>query len=229
MPRPEPGSKVCTAAAAVAACAALALLVSLAAPSRAEAARTQCAGTFHVLHNDRIGQLRLPQGRYRITILASGRPSCAQASRLFALFLQDYDGNLPGGWRVLAGSSTFLRARGVGFHVRRAGRGGTGGGGEAEEEAGGGGRHPAGGRFCPGTFRVLHDDRIGPLRLRRGPYWIILLQRRGLACAQASRLLARFLEDFRGNLPHPWRLEAQSASFRRGGPRAIGFRVKPAR
>lgn len=208
----------------VAVCAIVALLVAMAAPSRADAARVRCAGTFRVLHNDHIGRLALPRGRYRITILASGRPSCAQASALFTRFLEDYDGRLPGGWRVSVANSTFLRARGVGFHVARAG--GEGGGGSGGNE--GGGSHPRGGLFCPGTFRVLHNDRIGPLRLARGRYWIVLLQRRGLGCAQASRLFSRFLEDFRGNLPPPWILEAQTASFRRSASGA-GFRVKPVR
>ena len=197
----------------------------MAAPSRADAARVRCAGTFRVLHNDHIGRLALPRGRYRITILASGRPSCAQASALFTRFLEDYDGRLPGGWRVSVANSTFLRARGVGFHVARAG--GEGGGGSGGNE-GGGGSHPRGGLFCAGTFRVLHNDRIGPLRLARGRYWIVLLQRRGLSCAQASRLFTRFLEDFRGNLPPPWILEAQTASFRRSAS-GTGFRVKPVR
>jgi len=209
----------------VALCAIAALLVALAAPSRADAARMRCAGSFRVLHDDHVGRLALPRGNYRITTLASGRPTCAQASTLFTRFLEDWDGRLPGGWRVAAGTSTFLRAPGVGFHVARSG-GGGGGGGEEETEPGGNGIH---GRFaCAGTFRVLHNDRIGPLRLTKGPYWIFLLQRGGLSCAQASRLFSRFLDDFNGTLPPPWVLEPQTASFRRSASGA-GFRVKPAR
>jgi hypothetical protein len=215
------------AAGVVALCALAALLVAMAAPSRADAARVRCAGTFRVLHDDHVGRLSLPRGNYRITILASGRPTCAQASALFTRFLEDFDGRLPGGWRVAASSSTFLRAQGVGFHVAPAGR--NEGGGEGEEtENGGGGRHPLGGSFCPGTFRVLHNDHIGSLRLAKGPYWIILLQRRGLSCAQASRLLTRFLASVSGNLPPPWLLEPQTASFLRGSAAGVGFRIKPA-
>jgi hypothetical protein len=206
----------------VALCAVVALLVAMAAPSRADAARVQCAGTFRVLHDDHIGRLALPRGNYRITILASGMPSCAQASALFTRFLEDYDGVLPGSWRVGVANSTFVRAPGVGFHVARVG---GGGGGEEEREAGGGGRH--GGLFCPSTFRVLGNDRIGQLRLAKGPYWIVLLQRRGLTCTQASTLFTRFLQDFNGVLPAPWILEPHTASFRRSATGA-GFRVKPA-
>lgn len=209
----------------VALCAIAALLVAMAAPSRADAARVQCAGTFRVLHDDRIGRLVLPRGNYRITILASGRPNCTQASALFTRFLEDFDGQLPGGWRVGAANATFLRAPGVGFHVARLGGGGGGGGMEEETEGGGGGSHGA--LFCPSTFRVLGNDRIGALRLPKGPYWIVLLQRRGLACTQASALFTRFLEDFDGVLPPPWVLEAHTASFRRSASGA-GFRVKSA-
>lgn len=206
--------------------ATLTLAAASLAPQTADAARVRCAGTFRVLHNDHVGRLALPRGSYRITILASGRPSCAQASALFTRFLEDWDGVLPGGWKVGVRNKVFYRAPGVGFHVARVG--GNSGGGEGEEESGGRGHHPANGRFCPGTFRVLNNDRIGPLRLRKGPYWIILLRQRGLNCAQASRLFTRFLQDFDGNLPPPWVLEAQTASFLRSAS-GVGFRVKPVR
>lgn len=206
----------------IATCALAALLVAMAAPSRADAARVQCTGTFRVLHDDHVGSLVLPRGNYRITILASGRPSCAQASALFTRFLEDFDGVLPGGWRVGSADSTFSRAPGVGFHVARVG----GGGGEGEEEEEGGGGGSNGALFCPAPFRVLGNDRIGSLRIAKGDYSIVLLQRRGLACDRASALFARFLEDFNGVLPVPWVLEPQTASFRRSASGA-GFRIKP--
>jgi hypothetical protein len=206
----------------VAVCAIVALLVAMAAPSRADAARVQCTGTFRVLHDDHVGSLVLPRGNYGIMILASGRPNCAQAATLFTRFLEDFDGVLPGGWRVGSANSTFLRAPGVGFHVARVG----GGGGDGEEEAEGGGGGSNGALFCPAPFRVLNNDRIGALRIAKGDYSIVLLQRRGLACAQASTLFARFLEDFNGVLPVPWVLEPQTASFRRSAS-GSGFRIKP--
>jgi hypothetical protein len=51
----------------IAVCSLAALLVAMAAPSRADAARTKCAGTFRVLHDDHVGRLYLPRGNYRIT------------------------------------------------------------------------------------------------------------------------------------------------------------------
>jgi hypothetical protein len=178
---------------------------------------TACPGFFHVLHNDRIGRLSLPEGEYRITLLAVGRLSCARASQLFTRFLQDWDGNLPGRWRVHPATGTFSKNPHVGFRVKRAV-------GE-EPNPSAGGVHPAAGQRCAASFRVLHNDRIGQLRLPAGSYSITLLQNRGLSCQRASQLFARFLQDFEGNLPGRWRVNPESASFTqgRGGK---GFRVK---
>jgi hypothetical protein len=208
----------------IALCAVAALFVAMAAPSRADAARVQCPGTFRVLHDDSIGRLKLPRGSYRITILASGRPSCAQASRLFTRFLDDFDGVLPSPWRVGVANSTFVRAPGVGFHVRRIG---GSGGGEGGGGTGGEGGGTANANHCPGSFRVLHDDRVGRLPIPAGNYEIFLLQRSGLTCSQASRLFTRFLASPSGRLPAPWVVQPQTASFRRGA-RGIGFRIDPA-
>jgi hypothetical protein len=97
--------------------------------------------------------------------------------------------------------------------------------GPPNPNGGGNGTHPTGNR-CRGTFRVLNNDRIGQLRLPRGPYRITLVGR-GMTCQQASSRFTAFLQDFDGVLPRPWRLNVQTATFRQGanGP---GFRVKPA-
>jgi hypothetical protein len=77
-----------------------------------------CNGTFRVLHDDHIGALQLPKGRYRITIRPSGRPSCAQASRDLAGFLDAPSGKLPKPWRVNAANGTFSGGTGVGFRIK---------------------------------------------------------------------------------------------------------------
>ena len=179
-----------------------------------------CPGTFHVLHDDRIGVLRLPAGHYTITLLSTQGMSCRKASRLFARFLEDYDGILPGRWQLDPQTATFRRgASRVGFRVK-----------PSSSDSGGGGVHPRRGARCPGTFRVLHNDRIGRLRLPRGRYWITLLSSRGLNCKQASRRFTQFLdEDYAGVLPRPWVLNAGRAEFRRGRKSNVGFRVKPVR
>ena len=90
---------------------------------------------------------------------------------------------------------------------------------------GGGGRHPAG---CPNTFRVVHNDRIGRLRLPAGQYRVTAFG--NVSCAQASTQFASFLaNDYTGVLPRPWRLRVTSGTFLRSRGSANGVRVKPAR
>jgi hypothetical protein len=78
---------------------------------------------------------------------------------------------------------------------------------------------------CP-SFRVLHDDRIGAAVLPAGSYRVTIAPASGLTCPAAARLFTRFLADFDGVLPSPWRVNAQGsgkASFTQGGK--AGFSV----
>jgi hypothetical protein len=174
-----------------------------------------------VLHNDRIGRFAVPKGSYGLTLLAAGRLTCAKASSYFTRFLQDFDGVLPRPWFIDKESGSFMRgSRNVGFRVKElVGPPGPSGGGSST--------HPTGDR-CPGTFRVLNDDRIGKLRLRRGPYRITLLGNR-LSCQVASGLFRGFLDDFDGVLARPWVVNRQTGTFTRGRGGKTGFRVKAAR
>jgi hypothetical protein len=84
---------------------------------------------------------------------------------------------------------------------------------------------PAAMGACP-SFGVLHNDRIGPANLPAGSYTVTPAVTSGLSCAAASQLFTRFLEDYDGVLPTPWRVVAQGtgkASFTRAGRR--GFSV----
>jgi hypothetical protein len=181
---------------------------------------TSCPGTFRVLHNDRIGSFAIPRGNYQITLLSVGRITCARSSQLLAAFLQDFDGILPRPWFIDPETGSFMRGRrNVGFRMEEL---------VGPPTPGGGGTHPTGNR-CPGTFRVLHDDSIGRLRLPRGPYRITLLPGGGLSCQGASRLFAAFLERFAGDLPRPWVVQVASGTFTRGPGSSTGFRVKPVR
>ncbi len=183
---------------------------------------TSCPSYFTVLHNDHIGRLRLPAGEYRITLLSVGRLSCARASRLFASFLQDYDGRLRSPWILDVATGTFLaRSAHVGFRVKRA----VG----PPVNPNGGGTWPSDGTLCPATFRVRNNDRIGRLRLRRGRYLITRLRGSGLTCSRTSRLFRAFLNGEDGDLPRPWTVSPQTGTFRRGRGSKVGFRVKPAR
>lgn len=78
------------------------------------------------------------------------------------------------------------------------------------------GAAPASAATCP-SFKVLHDDRIGAASLPAGNYSVTTDT--GLSCQAASQLFARFLQDWDGNLPKPWRVAAEGsgkASFSRG-------------
>jgi hypothetical protein len=166
-----------------------------------------CPGTFHVLHEDRIGALRLSAGMHRLSV--NGAVTCPRAATLLAGFLQDWDGRLPGGWRVNAPDRELVRG--------------------TSEDAIAVGEAPApsgGGTDCP-QFTVLDDDRIGTLSLQAGRYTMRLLSQR-LDCAQAARDFHGFLYDTSG-LPFPWVGQATAAndvSFRRGPASSYGFRVR---
>jgi hypothetical protein len=201
------------------AAAALAVVTSHAAISTALASTADpvaCPATFTVLHDDHIGSLALPAGPYAVTLLDS-RMTCAGAGRRLAAFLQDFDGRLPGGWTADPATATFGRNGDPMFHVAPA---------VAPRPTPSGGAVFPAGRRCAGTFRVLHNDRIGTLALPAGRYRITLRPSGRPICAAASRDLARFLDAPSGRLPGRWRVNAATGAFSR--PAGAGFRIKPA-
>lgn len=201
-----------------AALAALALAAPQAgAAPRAGKAGAQCAASFRVLHNDRIGPAVLPAGNYLITVQRAGL-GCSAASSLFTRFLQDYDGRLPDGWAVVAqgkGRAKFTQDGQAGFRVARS-------------KSGGG--NPSGyGAVCPGSFRVLHNDTIGPLAFPRGSYRIVIPKGSIINCGQAFKLFGQFLDHPDGVLPKNWRLKPSVALFfKPANPKRKKFRVDPA-
>ncbi len=162
----------------------------------AETAATRCPATFQVLHNDRIGAMSLPAGAYYVTV---NNLTCAQASTLFAQFLQDYDGDLPSPWRGNARAKSFSNGRSS-FSVKLAGKTPP--------------APPTPGNVvtCPGTFSVLHNDRIGSVPFPQGQYQLKI--QRGLTCSQASSQFALFLDQPNG-VDAPWSLSINglTASF----------------
>jgi hypothetical protein len=191
--------------------------LSFAAPT--QAAQVTCPGTFHVLHDDRIGALQIPAGHYSIIVIDDRLLSCAEASDWFRQFLEDYDGRLPRPWVANNATGTFTRGRGSGVAFAF---------GAANTPSGGGtsGHHPVSGLSCPAYFRVLHNDRIGRLSLPAGRYRITLLAAGRLSCSRASSLFRSFLRDFNGVLPRPWRLDVRTGTF--SSNHNVGFRVKAA-
>ena len=180
--------------------------------------RRVCPGYFTVEHNDRIGSFQIPKGNYRITLLSLRVVGCKRAVRYFQKFLQDYDGVLPPPWHLDPGTATFQRGHAhIGFRIKPyVSQEGVG---EIRR-----GRHPSGGQSrCPATFRVLNNDSIGRLRLKKGNYWVWV---KGLSCPRSSKLFAQFLDDTSGRLPAGWRVNTTTGTFTKG--RAL-FRVKPVR
>jgi hypothetical protein len=179
-----------------------------------------CTATFHVQHNDRIGNLRLPAGSYRISTVAV---SCLRASHLFIEFLNDWNGVLPRPWRYrvnAVGDGTFNRGTGgASFRVVRQGNFVPGSPGHATD---GGGNH--GSLACPGTFEVQNNDRIGALRIPRGDYILTRLGVR-IPCGTLTRLFARFLEHPDGRLPGGWVVLPAHAEFVKGSTR-YGFQIE---
>ena len=194
--------------------AALALTLALS-RDQAAAAGTPCP-TFQVLHNDRIGPAILPAGTYNVHLTRGSKLSCAKASSLFARFLQDFDGHIAP-WRVIpkgTGKARFRKPGNRGFAVAR---------------SGGGHRHNRRlGHLCPGTFHVLHNDRIGPLFFRAGIYQIYIPKHSVVPCKTASNLFARFLQRPSGVLPRKWQMKSKRAVFfKKNQPKRRRFRVDP--
>jgi hypothetical protein len=196
----------------------LASLLILALSSAGSAAAVGCP-SFRVLHNDRIGPASLPAGNYAVTPNAGSGLTCGAASKLFTRFLEDYDGALPGGWRVIpqgSGKASFAKGTQPGFAVERTG------GGEGE------GSNPSLGKLCPGSFMVNATTVVGPLRFTSGQFLLYIPARSLISCRTASVLFTRFLSQPGGRLPFPWRLMNQTATFYKPAhPLRSAFRVEP--
>lgn len=210
-----PRRKKIGAAIALAVAASLALMaLSVGAGSAAAAG----CPSFRVLHDDRIGAANLPAGNYSVTPSTASGLSCSAASKLFTRFLEDYDGVLPGGWRVIpqgTGKASFAKGTQPGFTVERSG---------GEE----GGNNPSLGRLCPGTFSVNTTTVVGPLRFTKGQFLLYVPARSLISCRRASVLFTRFLAQPGGMLPSPWRVLNQTATFYKPAhPLRSAFRVEP--
>jgi hypothetical protein len=170
-----------------------------------------CPGAFTLTAADRILNLTIPAGNYAIQLLSSSKSlGCGVAAREFAAFLR---GNartpLPSPWTLNSATSTFSRGGGLGFRIIVAG-GSTGGGGRTT------------GFTCPGTFQVVHSDRINSLKVPAGSYYLYALG--DIGCVEVVNRFRSFLSANRIP-PHNWTLNTQTATFLYQGNR--GFRVEP--
>lgn len=163
--------------------------VALAQPAAPASAATTCPATFHVLHDDHVGAMSLPAGTYAVHVDGL---SCGSASKLLAQFLADYDGILPFPWVANASSRSFRRdGSSVAFGVA------------PTRYPPKPPRPPNGVVACPGTFAVLHDDRIGSLPFPQGAYKLRVYAS-AFTCQRVAQWFAQFLDDFQGDLARPW-------------------------
>ena len=186
------------------------------------AATTATAGPatcppFTVLHNDKIGAISFPAGPYNVTDLKG--VSCSQSSTLFAQFLQDWDGHLPGGWALkqVGNARVFYSKGGQGFTATPT---------KSPTPAPGPTPSPSS-LTCPGSFQVLHNDHVGAMSLPAGNYRINrLTSSQKLTCPQASTWFAYFLNhDYAGTLPAPWTMNPAAKTFY-DGSHTNGFNVQ---
>jgi cell division protease FtsH len=88
------------------ACSAMAIIAcTLPAQAAAQGGAAVCAAAVNVPAGDSIGAVEVPKGDYRLSVVNTGKLSCAQASRHFRDFLRA--NRLPSDWRVNAASKTF--------------------------------------------------------------------------------------------------------------------------
>ena len=171
-----------------------------------------CPAYFTVVRGDSIGSFKVPRGQYRITLIDPKKITCVQAFKRFKEFLLDFDGRLPYPWKLNPLMGIFYNSKHgrIGFKVNKAY-----------------GPAPRPNKHtyvrCPATFRVLNNDRIGALYLRKGPYYVYVVN--GLSCSSASNYFRQFLNRTDGRLPRPWRLNVAKAKFNtcKGG---VAFRVQ---
>jgi len=177
-----------------AAFAAVALLAALSAGSASAGVGQKCPGTFRVLHNDKIDNLSVPAGRYKVTVK---RMSCQSASDYFKQFLAADQNKLPKGWRLIKAKQKFKnKKQNIAFRIKRVG--GGGGGGSTGN--------------CPGTFQVLHNDKINNLSIPAGKYRIRVKR---MACQSASNYFKQFLGAPGNKLPKGWKLIKAKQKFQR--------------
>ena len=182
-------------------------------PLAARPSSLTCPGSYTVLSNDHIGPMSVPAGRWQINLLSTRGLSCNQAAQQLTTFLDyDWSGRLPVPWTMNVARRSFQTSATNGFRITYLG-----------SAAGGGGHNPSNQVRCPGTFQVLHNDRIGSLPVPKGPY--VVYAWGTVSCKQATVYFAQFLSAPGDVLPTPWVEVPDLGSFILGGS---GFRIKAA-
>jgi hypothetical protein len=171
----------------------------------------QCAGTFTVLHNDRIGALSVPAGQYKITTKGL---LCWYDTQKFAYFLNyDYAGKLPKPWSLNVAQKRFTREAGNYFSIKR-----------VSSSTGGGGTYPNNAVTCPSLYKVGSPASLNGINFAAGSYYINVFS--SVSCSQASSFLSLFFRA--GAAPESWIVVPETGTFLQGNGTS-GFQVEPAR
>ena len=195
----------------------LSVVAIAALPVAAQAATADASGAcgqFRVMHNDKISGVSFPAGPYN---MVNSGMSCAQTTKYFQQFLEA--GKVAKGWQVKTLSGNRKRFTKLGTNPTV----------DFQATAASDPTPTPGGLTCPGTFRVLHNDQIGAMKLPAGSYTITLASHNtpGLDCASASHDFTYFLNnDWAGNLPRPWKMNVAAKSFYMNNTPSDGFSVK---
>ena len=147
---------------------------------------------------------------------------CSRAAAYLARFLDDYDGILPRPWFLDPETGSFMRGAATSASASRSWPA------RRCPHGGGSGTYPSG-RRCPGTFRVLNNDSIGRLRLRKGSYSDNAGKPGAVLPARDAALpkLPSGLRRHAARAPGGWRCRPPLSPAERS--RSAGFRVKPTR
>ncbi len=195
----------------------LSLVAIAALPAAAQASAASASGAcgqFRVMHNDKISGVSFPAGPYN---MVNSGMSCAQTTKYFQQFLEA--GKVAKGWQVKTLSGNRKRFTKLGTNPTV----------DFQATPVSDPTPTPSGLTCPGTFRVLHNDRIGAMKLPAGSYTIKLASHNtpGLNCKTASHDFAYFLNnDWAGNLPRPWKMNVSAKSFYMNNTPSDGFSVK---
>ena len=192
---------------------AIAALPAVAQASTASA--SGACGQFRVMHNDSISGVSFPAGPYN---MVNSGMSCSQTTKYFQQFLEA--DKVAKGWQVknLSGNRKRFTKLGTNPTVDF----------QATPASDPTPTPTPGGLTCAGTFRVMHNDQIGAMKLAAGSYTITLASHNtpGLNCKVASNEFAYFLDnDWAGDLPRPWKMNVGAKSFYMNTP-SDGFSVK---
>ena len=196
----------------------LSVVAIAALPAAAQASTASASGAcgqFRVMHNDSISGVKFPAGPYN---MVNSGMSCAQTTKYFQQFLEA--DKVAKGWQVknLSGNRKRFTKLGTNPTVDF----------QATPASDPTPTPTPGGLTCAGTFRVMHNDQIGAMKLPAGSYTIQLASHNtpGLNCKVASNEFAYFLDnDWNGNLPRPWKMNVGAKSFYMNTP-SDGFSVK---